>query len=98
MDVVENGVVRVREIVRVPETMVTVTGLVGNTDYIVSVRAGNGGVELGVPAERMFKTAPGVVTPTLIVNTNLDTERYSLTIDQFSTLHGPLRCASASFL
>ena len=94
MDVVGTGI---REIVPTPSTMVTVTGLVGNTDYTVSVQAMNG-ANLGEVARMIFKTAPGVVTPTLTVNTNLDTERYSLSIARFNTLHGPLRCASASFL
>ena len=92
MDVVGTNI---REIVPTPSTMVTVTGLIGNTDYTVSVRAMNGGEELGEVARMPFKTAPGVVPPTFEVNTNLDTERYSLTINPFNTLHGPLRCASA---
>ena len=91
MDVVGTSI---REIVRVPETMVTVTGLDGNTDYTVRVQARNRD-NLGEVARMSFKTAPGVVAPTLTVNTNLDTERYSLSIDEFSTRHGPLRCASA---
>ena len=78
------------------EFSATVTGLTGNTDYDVIVRAineaemnnGAGNASVSIP----IKTKPGVVQPVIDdVTTNLDTRRYILSINGFETTHGELR-------
>ena len=78
------------------EFSATVTGLTGNTEYEVIVRAineaemNNGAGEASMP--EMITTKPGVVQPVIDgVTTNLDTRRYSLSINGFETTHGELR-------
>ena len=76
------------------------TGLTGNTEYSVVVRAFNE-VEVGVGGEHgageasdpyIIKTRPGVVQPVIDdVNTNLDTSQYILMFDRFDDTHGGLR-------
>ena len=79
---------------------VTVTGLTGNTEYSVVVRAINE-VERGVDGEPgageasepyLIKTRPGVVQPVIDdVTTNLVTSQYILMINRFDDTHGGLR-------
>ena len=78
------------------EFSATVTGLTGNTEYDVIVRAineaktndGDGEASMSIP----IKTKPGVVRPVINdVTTNLDTRQYILSINGFETTHGGLR-------
>ena len=74
------------------EFSATVTGLTGNTEYEVIVRAINEAGDGNASMPEMIKTKPGVVQPVIDgVTTNLATRRYSLSINGFETTHGELR-------
>ena len=79
-----------------------VNGLDGNRRYTVTVQVINGArLGLGVAADVDFMTEAGAAQPEITgVPTNLQTNTYSIDIENFSDRFGPLRsvCAPLSVM
>ena len=74
-----------------------VNGLDGNRRYTVTVQVINGArLGLGMAADVTFTTEAGAAQPEIIgISTNLDTNTYSIDIEDFSDRFGPLRSVCA---